>query len=85
MEIRKNQQRLDIIDADVLRYDKKLGNKVRRLIGDVVLKQDSTYLYCDSAYMYELENSFDGFGNVRIKASDTLNIYSKMLHYNGNT
>lgn len=77
--------RINIVNAEVLRYDKKLGNKVRRLIGDVVLKQDSTYLYCDSAYMYELENSFDGFGNVRIKASDTLNIYSELLKYDGNT
>lgn len=77
--------KISIENAEVLRYDKKLGDKVRRLIGHVILKQDSTYLYCDSAYMYELENSFDGFGNVRIKASDSLNIYSEALNYNGNT
>jgi len=83
--ITQKTTKIKIVNAEVLRYDKKLGNKVRRLIGHVVLKQDSTYLYCDSAYMYELENSFDGFGHVRIKASDTLNIYSETLHYNGNT
>jgi len=85
MVVAQKPTKIKIIDADVLRYDKQLGNQVRRLIGDVVLKQDSTYLYCDSAYMYELENSFEGFGNVHIKMSDTLNIYSNLLNYNGNT
>ena len=77
--------KVKLIRANDLKYDKKLGEKVQRLIGDVVLKHDSTYLYCDSAYLYELTNSFDGFGNVRIKASDTLNIYSDLLNYDGNT
>jgi lipopolysaccharide export system protein LptA len=82
--IAQKTTKVQILKSDVLKYDKRLGNQVRRLIGHVVLKHDSTYLYCDSAYMYELKNSFDGFGNVRIKASDTLNIYSEVLNYNGN-
>jgi len=77
--------RVKLIRADDLKYDKKLGNKVQRLIGDVILQHDSTLLYADSAYLYELTNSFKGFGSVRIKASDTLNIYSDLLFYNGNT
>ncbi|MCB0804160.1 MAG: OstA-like protein, partial [Bacteroidales bacterium] len=77
--------KIKLLRADDLRYDKKLGNKVQRLIGDVMLQHDSTILYADSAYLYELTNSFKGFGNVRIKASDTLNIYSDLLDYNGNT
>ncbi|MEZ5083851.1 MAG: OstA-like protein [Bacteroidales bacterium] len=77
--------KIKLVKANELRYDKSLGDKVQRLIGNVVLKQDSTLLYCDSAYLYEITNSFDGFGNVRIKASDTLNIYSQLLNYNGNT
>lgn len=74
-----------LIKADDLRYDKSLGEKVQRLIGNVILKHDSTLLFCDSAYLNEETNSFDGFGNVHIKASDTLNIYSSLLNYNGNT
>lgn len=77
--------KIKLIKANVLNYDKSLGEKVQRLIGNVILKQDSTLLYCDSAYLYEVTNSFDGFGNVRIKASDTLNIYSQLLNYDGNT
>ncbi|MBN2172537.1 MAG: hypothetical protein JW731_00295 [Bacteroidales bacterium] len=77
--------KVKLIKANDLKYDKSLGEQVQRLIGNVVLKHDSTYLYCDSAYLYEQTNSFKGFGNVRIKASDTLNIYSDLLDYEGNT
>ncbi len=77
--------RIKLIKADVARYDKTLGEDIQRLIGHVILKHDSTYLYCDSAYLFENTNSFEGFGNVRIKASDTLNIYSDLLNYKGNT
>ncbi|MCB2220205.1 MAG: organic solvent tolerance protein OstA [Bacteroidetes bacterium] len=77
--------RVKLIKADFARYDKRLGEDIQRLIGNVILKHDSTYLYCDSAYLYEATNSFDGFGSVRIKASDTLNIYSDLLNYKGNS
>jgi lipopolysaccharide export system protein LptA len=75
---------IQLIRADFQRYDRRIGEDVQRLIGNVILKQDSTYLHCDSAYLYDATNSFDGFGNVRIKVSDTLNIYSELLHYDGN-
>ena len=77
--------KIKLIKANDLKYNKKLGEGVQRLIGDVILKQDSTYLYCDSAHLNNATNSFRGFGHVRIKSSDTLNIYSELLDYNGNT
>ncbi|MCD4731845.1 MAG: hypothetical protein K8R74_14660 [Bacteroidales bacterium] len=77
--------KVKLVKANDLKYDKRLGKKVQRLIGNVILKQDSTLLFCDSAYLYELTNSFKGFGNVHIKASDSLNIFSDLLDYNGNT
>ncbi|MFU8843508.1 MAG: OstA-like protein [Bacteroidales bacterium] len=76
---------IQLIKADFQRYDRRIGVDVQRLIGNVILKQDSTYLHCDSAYLYEATNSFDGFGNVWIKVSDSLNIYSTLLQYDGNT
>ncbi len=77
--------KVKLVKANDLKYDKRLGKKVQRLIGNVILKQDSTLLFCDSAYLYELTNSFKGFGNVHIKASDSLNIFSDLLDYDGNT
>lgn len=81
----QKQTKIKLIRADDLKYDRSTGQNVQRLIGDVVLLHDSTYLYCDSAYLYEATNSFDGYGNVHIKVSDTLDIYSHLLYYDGNT
>ncbi|MCD4746915.1 MAG: organic solvent tolerance protein OstA [Bacteroidales bacterium] len=77
--------KITLVKANDLKYDKRLGENIQRLIGNVILKHDTTYLYCDSAYWNEITNSFDGFGNVHIKVSDTLDIYGDILNYNGNT
>lgn len=64
-------------------YDKRLGEDIERLIGRVVLRQDSTWFYCDSAYLNEKLRDFEAFGNVHIKVSDTLHIYGDRLKYKG--
>ena len=56
-----------------------------RILGNVVMNHDSAFLYCDSAYVNETENKVLAYGNVRIKLSDTLNLYSDSLRYDGNT
>ena len=56
-----------------------------RILGNVVMNHDSAYLYCDSAYVNETENKVIAYGNVRVKLSDTLNLYSDSLRYDGNT
>jgi lipopolysaccharide export system protein LptA len=71
--------------AQVQRFDIRAGRDIEKLIGNVILRQDSTWFYCDSAYLNEKTRNFDAFGNVHIKVSDTLNIYSDLLKYNGET
>ncbi len=56
-----------------------------RIIGNVVMNHDSAFLYCDSAYVNEASNKVIAYGNVRVKLSDTLNLYSDSLRYDGNT
>ncbi|MEI7724965.1 MAG: OstA-like protein [Bacteroidota bacterium] len=56
-----------------------------RIIGNVVMNHDSAFLYCDSMYVNEAENRVIAYGNVRIKLSDTLNLYSDSVRYSGNT
>jgi lipopolysaccharide export system protein LptA len=56
-----------------------------RILGNVVMNHDSAFLYCDSAYVNEAENKVIAYGNVRIKLSDTLNLYSDSLRYDGNS
>jgi lipopolysaccharide export system protein LptA len=71
--------------ADNWKYNKEIGKDVQRIIGNVIMHHDSAYLYCDSAYLDEGNNSVIAYGNVHVKLSDTLNLYGDSLHYDGNT
>lgn len=81
----KKTTTIHILNADKADYDERLGKDTQRLIGNVVMRQDSTYFYSDSAYYNEKTKFFDGFGNVHIKVNDSTDIYSKLLKYNGDT
>jgi len=71
--------------ADSWNYNQEIKQNVQRLLGNVIFFHDSAYLFCDSAYLFEEENTVAAYGNVRIKLSDTLNLYSDSLRYDGNT
>lgn len=77
--------RIELIRADVLKYDKSLGIEAQRLIGDVRFRHAGALMYCDSAYLYNSSNSLDAFGNVRVVQGDTLTLLGDKLFYNGNT
>ena len=71
--------------VDRLSFDKDRIADAQLLVGNVVFRHDSSYMFCDSAYFYELDNTLEAFGNVRLEQGDTLFIYGDYLHYNGNT
>mgnify|MGYP006279276325 CR=1 FL=1 len=66
-------------------YNRQENENTRRCIGDVLFEVDSTYLYCDTAFLNDKSKDIDAYGNVRIKMSDTLNLYGEELHYTGKT
>lgn len=76
---------IHIEQARKANYDARLGRDIQRLIGDVIMRQDSTLFYCDSAYLNEVTRHFEAFGHVHIELSDTLNIYGDRLIYNSDT
>jgi len=71
--------------SNVLSFDKEQRPDAQVLVGDVIFRHDSTYMYCDSAYFYELTNSLEAFSNVRMEQGDTLFVYGNYLFYDGNT
>lgn len=71
--------------ADAWQYSKAIHAEGPRIIGNVILSHDSAYLFCDSAWLNEVDNKVIAYGNVRVKLSDTLNLYSDSLRYDGNT
>lgn len=77
--------RVDLLHADQGQADKLARPDVQVLIGSVKLRHDSMYMYCDSALIYEKDNSFEAFSNVRMEQGDTLFIYGDYLFYDGMT
>ncbi len=71
--------------ANTLSYDRERNEEVQVLVGDVRFRHDSSYMFCDSAYFYEVSNSLEAFSNVRMEQGDTLFVYGNYLHYDGNT
>jgi hypothetical protein len=74
-----------IRQADLLRSEVWGDTTVNILVGRVILEHDGALMYCDSAYRYEEINSFDAFGNIHIHVRDSLDLYSDVLFYDGNT
>lgn len=83
--LQKPKTMVYIENSNTLDYDEKRLPDVQLLKGDVCLRHDSAYLYCDSAYFYDKINSFTAFGHVKIAQGDTLFVYGNILHYDGNT
>lgn len=77
--------RIQIVRAGAMAHNKYIGENIVRVIGNPVFEHAGAYLYCDSAWLDEVTNNLDCYGNVRIKSSDTLNLYGKFLHYEGDT
>ncbi len=77
------EKRIELLNADVLEGDERLGKNAARLIGNVRFKHENAVMYCDSAYRFTEENRFDAFGNVRIVQNDSLTIPGNKLIYTG--
>src|SRR3989339_987008 len=76
--------KIEIIAANSLEFDERLGKDVKRLLGDVQFRHDNALMYCDSAYFYSSSNTIDAFNNIRIIQGDSLSLTGDKLNYNGN-
>jgi len=79
------QKTVELLNSEVIKYGKKNGETFNRLIGNVILKQNQTTIYCDSAHLFEARNAVNAFGRVRITDGDSVTITSRGLNYDGNT
>ena len=78
------KQKIDVDHADLFEYQQKDTTIIQKLNGNVELRQDSVFMYCDTAIII---NSIDltAQGNVIIQQGDSVNIFSDSLVYNGDT
>ncbi|MHC1706298.1 MAG: OstA-like protein [Bacteroidales bacterium] len=77
--------RVNLVSANTMEFNKDMGADLRRVLGNVVFEHEGATLFCDSAWFFEEKNQVKAFGHIRIKVSDTLNIYGNNLNYDGNT
>lgn len=59
--------------------------ETRRFIGNVSFQHKGAILYCQTATQYEMSNTLEAFGNIRIVQGDTLTVTGDTLYYDGNT
>lgn len=71
--------------SETLSFDEKRLPDAQILRGNVRFRHDSVLMYCDSAYFFEKENSLHAFGHVHMVQGDSLEGFSDILYYNGNT
>ena len=81
----KDKNLVYLVNAQTLDFDQVFNPDVQVLRGDVQFRQGNTFMYCDSAYFYQQENSLDAFGNVKMVQGDTLFLYGDVLYYDGNS
>lgn len=77
-------RRVEIRRARTMKPLKVGGATVMRLIDSVILEHEGVLLYCDSAYVYQDNNSFDAFSRVRIVGDGSI-IVGDAIYYEGNT
>ena len=76
---------VEILHADKLEFNTLPdGSQIRKLVGNVSLKHDSTLMYCDSAYIYKVSNTVDAWGHIHLQENDSIHAYSNTLKYDGN-
>lgn len=78
--------RVYLLESDSLLFNEAINPDAKLIYGSQVkFRHDSIYLFCDSAYFYEKNNTLEAFSNVRIEQGDTLFLYGDYLIYDGNT
>ena len=76
--------RVYLVHADLLHFDERENPNATILNGKVHFTHQGARLYCDSAYFYEVSNSFEAFGHVKMYQGDTLSLFSDYAFYDGN-
>lgn len=79
----KSKEKVNLLHADVLRYDQFIRPNVQIVKGRVSFSHEGTRLNCDSAYFNQLTNTFEAFGHVRMSTPKGVTLHSDYAYYNG--
>ncbi|MBK8491167.1 MAG: hypothetical protein IPL49_09840 [Saprospirales bacterium] len=68
--------------SDLFEYIQQKGQTIQKLIGSVELHQDSVYMYCDSAFIFN-ELDVIAMSKVIIQQGDSVSVFADSLSYQG--
>ena len=77
-----SSNKVDVDFADLFEYIQNDTATLQKLNGNVELKQDSVYMYCDTAIIINNVNVVAN-GNVLIQQGDSVSVFSDSLEYDG--
>src|SRR6267154_6429514 len=77
-----SQKKIKLNHADSLKGSMRDGRRFDKLLGHVAFVQNTTNIFCDSAYFFPSENRLETFGHVHI-IDDSVDITSLRLKYDG--
>src|ERR1700759_1714611 len=67
---------VDILKDEKYRFEQVNDSvSTTTLVGNVLIKQEKTLIYCDSLVMHPHDGYIDCFGKVHINDNDSVNIY----------
>lgn len=70
--------------ASSLSFDQEKSN-AKVLRGDVICEHDGAILYCDTALIYDLDNTMKASGHIKITKGDSVTVTGDKLFYHGKT
>lgn len=76
------RNKVDVDHADVFEYIQKKDSVIQKLDGNVELRQDSIYMYCDTAVIRN-NTHVTATGNVIIQQGDSTSVFADSAMYDG--
>jgi lipopolysaccharide export system protein LptA len=83
-ELEEDSSRIDIINIDKYKERSTDRGVFRELVGNVHLKQQNMYLWCDLGFIFP-NKQIEAFDNVEMLQDDSIRIFSDTLYYDGMT
>ena len=77
-----NKTKVIIKQADRLYRDDRVSD-AQVLQGNVIFEHDGALMYCDSALIFQENNSLEAYGKIKVNQGDTISITGDSLFYLG--
>ncbi len=75
---------VQILNSNEMQFIRHDDGDIKKLTGNVILKQGDVTMWCDSALFMENNNSVKANGNVKLKQGDSITLFCQELNYYGN-